>query len=70
MIAMPKAKIDAERCKQCMLCVEFCPRGVLAVSDETNSRGFYPVVMRDEEKCTGCGVCALVCPSVCIEVYR
>ena len=67
---MPKVKIDAERCKQCMLCVEFCPHGVLVVSDETNSRGFHPVVMGDEEKCTGCGICALVCPSVCIEVYR
>ena len=67
---MPKVKVDAERCKQCMLCVEFCPRGVLKVSEETNSRGFYPVVMDDESRCTGCGGCALVCPSVCIEVYR
>jgi len=70
MIAMPKVKIDAERCKECKLCVEFCPRKVLVVSDETNARGFHPVVMGDEEKCTGCGICALVCPSVCIEVYR
>lgn len=70
MILMPKVKIDAERCKQCMLCIEFCPRDALKVSDETNSRGFYPVVMRDEDRCTGCGQCALVCPSVCIEVYR
>ncbi|MFW6438186.1 MAG: ATP-binding protein, partial [Armatimonadota bacterium] len=67
---MPRVKIDAERCKQCVLCIEICPRDALKVGEETNSRGFYPVVMRDEDRCTGCGQCALVCPSVCIEVYR
>ncbi|MGC9316872.1 MAG: 4Fe-4S binding protein [Armatimonadota bacterium] len=67
---MPKVKIDAERCKQCMLCVEFCPKNCLRVSDETNLRGYHPVEQNDEEQCTGCGICALVCPSVCIEVYR
>ncbi len=67
---MPKVKIDAELCKSCGLCVEFCPRNALEVSDETNARGYHPVVLRDEEACTGCGICALVCPSVCIEVYR
>ena len=70
MIAMPKVIIDAERRKSCLLCVEFCPRGVLEVSEETNERGFHPVVMGDEERCTGCGICALMCPSVCIEVHR
>jgi 2-oxoglutarate ferredoxin oxidoreductase subunit delta len=67
---MPKVKVDAERCKQCMLCIKFCPTDALKVGDVTNERGFYTIVMRDEELCTGCGQCALVCPSVCIEVYR
>ncbi len=67
---MPKVKIDAERCKQCMLCVEFCPRDSLRISERTNLKGYHPVEQCDEESCTGCGICALVCPSVCVEVYR
>lgn len=67
---MPRVIIDAERCKGCTLCVEFCPHQALEMSEGTNSRGHHPVILRYEEKCTGCGICALVCPSVCIEVYR
>ncbi len=67
---MPKVVIDAERCKQCMLCVRYCPRASLRVSEATNSKGYHPVEQHDEEACTGCAICALVCPSVCIEVYR
>ena len=67
---MPKVIIDAERCKGCLVCVEFCPQGALEIGDATNSRGHYPVLLRDEERCNGCGLCAQVCSSVCIEVYR
>ena len=47
--------IDLEKCKQCMLCVPFCPDICIPVTD--GKRGdtdlFY---------CKGCGVCAKVCP--------
>ena len=69
-MSMPKVVIDPERCKQCMLCVRFCPRDSLRVSEQVNARGHYPVEQVDEESSTGCAICALVCPSVCIEVYR
>ncbi|HUS81128.1 MAG TPA: ferredoxin family protein [Armatimonadota bacterium] len=67
---MPTIIIDAERCKQCMLCVEFCPKGVLEVGGATNTKGYYPVRRKDGAKCTACGICQLICPSVCIEVHR
>ena len=67
---MPTIIIDAERCKQCGLCVEFCPKGVLEVGEVTNTKGYYPVRRRDGAECTACGICRLVCPSVCIEVRR
>ena len=67
---MPRIVIDAERCKQCMLCVEFCPVGALEAGSETNSKGYRPVRRVEGVDCTGCGICHLVCPSVCIEVHR
>ena len=67
---MPRVVIDGERCKSCMLCVEFCPKGVLTPSEETNSKGHHPIRCANQDGCTGCGICALMCPDVCIEVYR
>ena len=67
---MPKVVIDAERCKGCLLCVEFCPKGQLGAAAQVNSKGVHPIECKDGEACTGCGICALMCPSVCIEVYR
>ena len=67
---MPRIVIDAERCKQCMLCVEFCPVGALETGNEVNSKGYLPVQRVEGVACTGCGICHLVCPSVCIEVHR
>ena len=57
---MPKIVIDAERCKGCMLCVEFCPKGILAPSKEVNSKGYHPIECNDEDECTGCAICALM----------
>ena len=67
---MAHVRINAEGCKACLLCIEFCPRKCLAVDDRLNSRGFHPVMMTDDAECTGCRICALMCPDVCIEVFR
>ena len=67
---MARVHINAEGCKACMLCIEFCPRDCLEMSEELNSRGFHPAVMSDTARCTGCRVCALMCPDVCIKVFR
>ena len=40
---MPQVSIRAESCKSCGYCVKFCPKGVLAVGHEVNSKG-YPFV--------------------------
>ncbi|GEM_PF-830384 len=67
---MPYVKINAEECKQCLLCVNFCPRGVLGLSKGINSRGFHHADVINPERCTGCRICALMCPDVCIQVFR
>ena len=68
--AMAHVRIDAEGCKACLLCIDFCPNHSLAISEEMNSRGFHPVTQVDADRCNGCRICALMCPDCCIEVYR
>jgi 2-oxoglutarate ferredoxin oxidoreductase subunit delta len=62
--------IDFEFCKGCGLCVRVCPRNVLGISEDFNSRGYFPAKVCAQEKCIGCGFCAEVCPEVAIAVYK
>ncbi len=55
-----------ERCKGCEFCVEYCPTGVLALSDEFNVKGYhYPVVVSADE-CIACQACSTICPEYAI----
>ena len=67
---MKKVVIDQQRCKGCGLCVEFCPKKALVISEQLNKAGLYPAEFFDEEACTSCGICAMMCPEACISVYR
>lgn len=73
--AKGKIKIDRERCKGCLLCIEVCPSHRIAVDNALNKKGYAPVCFEEkctegEKGCTGCAQCATVCPEVAIEVYR
>ncbi len=64
-------KIDETLCKGCGLCVETCPKGLIAISTTLNLKGYYFAQFHDEKgRCTGCALCAVVCPEVAFEVYR
>ena len=63
-------EIDQELCKGCQICMAFCPKCVISLSDKLNANGYLPVVFDDNDGCTGCAICALVCAEVAIEVYR
>ncbi|MFQ5952300.1 MAG: ferredoxin family protein [Candidatus Omnitrophota bacterium] len=63
-----KLKIDKERCKGCLLCVEICPYGALEHSEEVNKKGHRYVVLKYPEKCTQCTLCAIICPDCAIEI--
>jgi 2-oxoglutarate ferredoxin oxidoreductase subunit delta len=65
-----KIKIDAERCKGCGLCVEACPKNVIAISKHSNKNGYFPAEVVNIIDCFGCAFCATICPDVAIEVYR
>jgi 2-oxoglutarate ferredoxin oxidoreductase subunit delta len=79
---MSKIIINQDKCKGCLLCVSFCPKGLLKKSVKLNKRGLNVVEFssRDNSKsgiskdlngeCIGCAQCAVICPDCCIEVYK
>lgn len=52
---------DKEKCKNCMMCVPYCPDDCIKQKD-----GILTDI--DLNYCKGCGVCAKVCPFKAIEM--
>ena len=48
------------KCKQCLLCVPFCPDSSIPVKDDKREEFDY-------DHCKGCGICIKVCPFDAIE---
>lgn len=68
----PKGRIvvDETICKGCGLCVEFCPKKVIALAPaRINTKGYHPAELTGDG-CTACTVCAVMCPEAAITVYR
>lgn len=57
-----------DRCKGCEVCVHFCPREVLTISDQRNVKGYrIPMVINGQaNECINCEFCMLVCPEFAI----
>ncbi len=53
-------KIYTQRCKGCGICVEFCPKKVLAISE------LEKVEIVNEKECIVCGQCEMRCPDFAI----
>ena len=60
--------INKDRCKGCGYCSEYCPREVLVMSSEFNSKGYNLAAVADESKCLACGFCEAICPEFAIKV--
>jgi len=67
---MAKLTIARETCKGCGLCADVCPKHLLALSHEINSRGYHPIGIAEQEKCIGCAFCARMCPDAVITVEK
>ncbi len=62
--------IENDRCKGCGLCVAVCPKKVLKMSDEVNSKGYFPVFQAKPGSCIACTICCIMCPDVAISIAK
>jgi len=60
--------IDQDRCKGCGLCVTICPKNVLEISDQVNTKGYFPAFRARPDDCIYCAMCCTMCPDVAIDV--
>jgi 2-oxoglutarate ferredoxin oxidoreductase subunit delta len=67
-----KIHILSDRCKECNLCINFCPKNVLKKSDQVNQKGYHiPKLEENPEEsktCLACGFCEIICPEYAIWV--
>ncbi len=57
-------KVYSERCKDCGICIEFCPKNNLRQGKDGAPE------MIDPEACTGCKMCEYLCPDFAIQVQK
>lgn len=68
---MAKITVKENICKGCGLCVNACPKKIIALAkDHINAKGYHPAQVQEMEKCIGCAMCATMCPDVAITVER
>lgn len=68
---MAKLSFLTDKCKGCGLCVDVCPKKVLALSnDKINAKGHHPVEAVNPDACIGCTFCATMCPDCIITVEQ
>ena len=68
---MNKVTFNVDLCKGCGLCVQACPKKIIALSNDTlNKKGYHPASITDQEKCIACAMCASMCPDVVIKVEK
>jgi 2-oxoglutarate ferredoxin oxidoreductase subunit delta len=67
---MAKVTFNTDLCKGCGLCVGACPKHIVCLSDNINSKGYHPATITDQAACIGCAFCATMCPDCVITVEK
>ncbi|MFQ5762569.1 MAG: ferredoxin family protein [Candidatus Bathyarchaeia archaeon] len=65
---LPTVTVDVELCKECGICISFCPTTVFTISGASNRRGYKYPIAAHIEKCTCCRICEYLCPEFAIDV--
>ena len=65
-----KVLFNRDKCKGCELCINFCPKKILAPDSTVNAKGYHPVCVTEQSECIGCASCAVMCPDSCITIYE
>jgi 2-oxoglutarate ferredoxin oxidoreductase subunit delta len=60
--------INPDYCKGCSICIAFCNRKVLQLSNQINSKGYILPEAVNLDACTQCKLCEIVCPDLAIAV--
>ncbi|MFQ5834444.1 MAG: ferredoxin family protein [bacterium] len=55
-------------CRGCGLCIAFCPKDVLKMSDRFTKKGVHPPEIINEEDCILCERCMIYCPDFAVVV--
>jgi 2-oxoglutarate ferredoxin oxidoreductase subunit delta len=55
--------IRSEWCKNCGICVEFCPQHVF-------EPGLYKPTVANPENCNACGMCVVRCPDYALSGHK
>lgn len=59
-----RLKVYNERCKDCGICFEFCPKKNLKPGEDGSPE------LIDTKECTGCKLCEYLCPDFAIQVEK
>jgi 2-oxoglutarate ferredoxin oxidoreductase subunit delta len=58
--------IDEAACKGCGICIEMCPKSVLAKSETRNAKGYLVPLAERPGECAGCRTCEKICPDLAV----
>ncbi len=69
-VQRPRGKVFfiPARCKGCELCITYCPKNALALSDKLNEKGYHLPEFADPDACVACGLCEMICPEFAVYV--
>ncbi len=64
-----RVEVEANSCKACGLCEQFCPKDCFEPGENLNSIGFIPMHFKEVAECTACGNCGLMCPDMALKIW-